>query len=133
MAVSTVRRIDEAYRDDDLDFIPSLELMGGPKRIQSPPFYLNAERHFRKLATRWSEETRYMSSLHDIINHEAYQEIIKMGRVAILLILKELEQPDPDHWGPALNAITGEQPVPEENAGCLDKIADAWLSWARDK
>jgi len=133
MAVYTVRRIDEAYKNDDRDSISSIKLMGGPENIECPTFWIHPEHHFQELADRWLEETQYVSSLHEIIKHKDYQAIITMGRAAVPLLLKELEKPDPDHWGPALSAITGEQPVPAEAAGRLDGIAAAWLSWARKR
>ncbi len=34
MAVCVVRRIDEAYRDDDQAAVPVLELMGGPANLE---------------------------------------------------------------------------------------------------
>ena len=48
-------------------------------------------------------------------------------------ILEELEGDDPDHWFPALEAITGANPVPESDFGNLAKMADAWLGWAMDQ
>ena len=60
--------------------------------------------------------------------HPAYQQIIGMGTPALPLIFQELQR-EPDHWFWALGAITGENPVPEEDAGDLDAMTDAWLSW----
>lgn len=63
----------------------------------------------------------------------AYQRIIGMGDRAVPLILAELEREagDPDHWGWALHAITGDDPIPEEAAGDTVQIARAWLDWGR--
>ena len=38
----------------------------------------------------------------------------------------------PDHCFVALMRITGEDPVPDEAKGDLDRMAEAWLSWGRD-
>jgi len=87
---------------------------------------------FRRLANLWISETINVSILDDVITHPAYQEIIGMGPAAIPLILDELER-EPNHWFPALAAISGTQsPVPEEDAGDIDKMTDAWLQWAKE-
>jgi hypothetical protein len=45
-------------------------------------------------------------------------------------ILAELQR-SPGHWGPALSAITGERPVPNEAEGDVEAITEAWLDWGR--
>jgi hypothetical protein len=39
---------------------------------------------------------------------------------------------DSDHWFVALKRIAGEDPVPPQARGDLDRMAEAWLSWGRD-
>ena len=58
-----------------------------------------------------------------------------MGEKALPLILDQLrrEGDDPDYWSVALEAITGEDPVPKEAYGDTMKIAEVWLSWAEEK
>jgi hypothetical protein len=86
---------------------------------------------FRTLAARWVKETTTSSSsFQDIVINSAYQGIIGLGPQAVPLILEELQRA-PDHWGWALEAITGENPVPPEAAGDVDAIARAWLRWGR--
>jgi hypothetical protein len=63
--------------------------------------------------------------------HPAYQQIIGMGVDALPLILRELER-EPDHWFWALEAITGENPVPPTDRGRLNEMARAWLRWASE-
>ena len=46
------------------------------------------------------------------------------------LILAELEK-EPDHWFWALEAITGENPVSENDAGDMEASAKAWVKWGR--
>jgi hypothetical protein len=53
-----------------------------------------------------------------------------MGRKALPLLFAELER-EPDHWFPALSAITGVDPVPE-GASFKDAVG-IWLAWAREK
>ena len=65
-----------------------------------------------------------------IAMHPAYQRIIGMGSEVLPLILRRLSR-KPDHWFWALEAITGENPVPESSQGRLGEMAEAWLDWAR--
>ena len=62
----------------------------------------------------------------------SYQRVIGMGEKAIPLILRQLENEgdDPDHWFWALQAITREDPVPEDARGDMKEMARAWLDWA---
>jgi len=55
-----------------------------------------------------------------------------MGPAVVPLILKELEK-EPDHWFWALEAITGENPVGENEAGDLEASARAWVQWGKQK
>jgi hypothetical protein len=83
---------------------------------------------FYSLAKTWQEETRYLSSVHDMVLHPAYQQIIGMGREALPFLFQELKR-QPDHWFWALQAITGEDPVPPEEKGNLEAMARRWLRW----
>ena len=85
---------------------------------------------FQELARKWKEDTWYMSSITDMAEHPAYREIIGMGEPAIPFLLNELQR-DLDHWFFALREIAGVNPVPLEDAGYVDKMRDAWLSWGR--
>jgi hypothetical protein len=87
---------------------------------------------FYSLAETWQRECAHFSSLREMVLHPAYQQIIGMGREALPFLLRELER-KPDHWGWALCAITGENPVPPEHRGRLADIARDWLEWARKK
>src|SRR5262249_22628797 len=84
------------------------------------------EQRFEELARQWKKGTAYSSSAADIATHPAYQQIIGMGRDVLPYIFQELRR-KPDHWFWALNAITGENPVPQTARGELNKMTDAWL------
>jgi hypothetical protein len=87
---------------------------------------------FHALARKWQEETQNVSVLADIILHPSYQEIIGMGPAAIPMLLDELER-EPNHWFPALLAISGAQnPVSDSDAGDIGKMTEAWLEWAKE-
>jgi hypothetical protein len=59
-----------------------------------------------------------------------YQAIIGMGLPVVPLILEELRR-EPDHWFWALEALTGENPVPTEVDGDMSRVSEAWLKWGR--
>ena len=89
------------------------------------------EYDFIRLKKIWLEETQFQSSMDKITNHPAYQAIIALGKDVVPLIIKDLEIA-PNHWGPALFAITGENPVPKEHAGRIKMIAQDWIQWAKE-
>ena len=88
----------------------------------------NLDAKFRELALQWKTETKYLSDASKIIYNENYLRIVGMGPEALPLILVAMLK-EPDHWGPALCWITCENPVPEEFAGNIGKIAQAWIQW----
>jgi hypothetical protein len=73
-----------------------------------------------------------MSSITDMVLLPSYQRIIGLGSGAIPLLLAELER-KPDHWFWALQAITGEDPVPAASRGNLIEMSAAWLAWGRQR
>lgn len=92
-----------------------------------------SQARFSKLVEQWKDQSITSSSfLRDRLAHPAYLGIIGMGREALPLILLEMSA-ELDHWGPALAAITGENPVRDEDAGNIEAITRAWLRWALAK
>jgi hypothetical protein len=92
---------------------------------------LSHEALFETLRLKWYEERGATSSITQMMLCPSYQRIIGMGERAAPLILRALESEggNPDHWGWALHAITGEDPVPFSAAGDTVRIAQAWLEW----
>jgi hypothetical protein len=90
---------------------------------------------FQDLVPQWKSERRAMSSITEIALCPAYQSIIGMGEAAVPFIMKQLvlEGNDPDQWFWALRAITGADPVKDEDRGNHLKMAQAWLQWARNR
>ena len=86
---------------------------------------------FRNLVDRWSAETRHVSSLSEIEEHEALQGIIAMGRSAIPLILYELRV-SPSWLLLALDTLVDSPPALEEGSqgGLLDST-NAWIEWGK--
>ncbi len=97
-----------------------------------PPEESTVEERFRGLVDGWKTEMRSSPS-SDFLRMVAspnYQRIIGMGPAVVPLLLAELEA-RPDHWGWALEMITGQNPVPPEAQGKMKAIASAWLAWGR--
>jgi len=91
---------------------------------------MRLEQRFNNLARKWKRETVNLSSIQQIVLHQAYQEIIAMGSRAIPLILNRLEK-EPDFWFWALRSLTGANPVTEEIRGDVIAMTKAWLDWGR--
>ena len=106
--------------------------------VKDQPARVGAEGHvdietaFHRLAEEWRRETGHLSSITAKSVHPAYQRMIGMGRDVVPLILHDLER-EPDHWFWALSAITGEDPIPSEHAGDMDKMAADWIRFGKDR
>lgn len=87
---------------------------------------------FHRLVAEWKERSRYLSNTAQMAMLPAYQRIIGMGPAAIPLILEELRR-EPDQWFWALEAISGEDPVPPEARGKIRLMADAWIRWGEGR
>jgi hypothetical protein len=90
----------------------------------------SAEERFQRLAQQWIEESALMSSVTDMVMLASYQKIIGMGWAAVPLILEDLKL-QPRHWFWALRAITDIDPIPQEDAGNVKKMAEVWVNWGR--
>lgn len=90
------------------------------------------EERFQRLASKWRDETAHLSSMTKLVMHPKYQSIVGLGPSVVPVLLRELRH-NPDHWFWALQAITGEDPTRPEDAGDLQKMANAWLKWAEEK
>jgi hypothetical protein len=84
---------------------------------------------FETLARQWQDETAVLSSTTKRIMHPAYQAIIGLGPDVVPILIEELRA-RPNYWFWALKAITGDDPVPPQDRGNLNKMAEAWINWA---
>lgn len=66
------------------------------------------------------------------MEHPAYRQIIGLGPAVLPLLLRDLRETG-RFWFPALHAITGENPVPDEATGDVRRMTEAWLEWGRQK
>jgi hypothetical protein len=55
-----------------------------------------------------------------------------MGPPALPFLFRDLEQTGDGHLSKALAAITGAEPVAADARGNVRRVADAWLTWARE-
>lgn len=83
----------------------------------------------KSLIDLWRSQTLHVSSVHQMISHPAYLQIISKGQTALPYIFHELEKM-PDYWFAALRAITGENPVPDNARGDMKAMRDYWIHWA---
>jgi hypothetical protein len=95
-----------------------------------PPSGESVCEDFRRLADEWKAQAEFLASPTAIAALPAYLAIIAMGPAAVPFILDELRR-EPDHWFVALKRITGEEPVPEEERGNIEAMAQTWLRWGR--
>ena len=121
--ISTTRDHPEAE-------ISKLSLEGNLCEYCSTPPERGMEDQFVELVEEWQRGTGGLSSPKAIAGHPAYQQIIEMGASAVPMIFQELEA-NGGWWYPALRALTGENPVPEEAKGRPPLNREAWLEWGR--
>lgn len=86
---------------------------------------------FHRLADAWTQAVAHLSSCSKRENHPVYKEIIALGPAVVPLLLFDLEK-NHRHWFAALSAITGADPVADEDAGMIVKMSEAWLQWGRE-
>ena len=92
----------------------------------------NVRERFEQLKSDWKEQSQYLSNAAQMAMLWPYQQIIGMGALAVPLILAELRC-ETDHWFWALEAITGENPVPVEARGSVSDAEESWLQWGRKR
>ncbi len=108
------------------DWTDGLELQ--IEQVEAVTANMELRRQFEELSARWKGESRYLSSTTEIATNPAYQRIIGMGMPVVPLILEDLRR-QPFHWFWALNAITGDDPIPESMRGQVRDMAAAWIDW----
>lgn len=93
---------------------------------------LRDEDKFQRLCKQWKTRKSHSAVLEELVVHPAYLCIIGMGKTAVPMILAELER-EMDHWFCALFAITEAEPVSESDQGNMNKMAAAWIRWAKEQ
>ncbi len=87
---------------------------------------------FNELAEQWHDETGHMSSAISFTQHPAYLRIIGMGPAVVPFILEDLQRTQA-HWFVALRLITGANPIKPEDKGKVQRLADSWIAWGRER
>ena len=72
--------------------LPRRHVMSSPSRPHDLPLTADAsvEQRFRRLATEWKEQSRYLSNTAQMAMLKPYQRIIGLGLPVVPLILEEL-------------------------------------------
>ena len=91
------------------------------------------EATFNELAMQIKKDAGFSSRIADRVDHPAYQEVIKMGEVALPLIFRYMEEGKGGFWFDALHAITGADPIPRPLWGKIREMEKAWLEWGRER
>ena len=118
-------------KDEEWQSAPTLQSLP-PVQDQTCELHIASEleENFRTLAAQWRKETRHFSLVKKAVAHRAYKKILTLGKGAIPLILRELQE-RPDHWFDALELLADENPVLPEHD--FDQAVRAWLDWGREK
>jgi hypothetical protein len=87
-----------------------------------------SQREFYRLSEEWRQATGQLSNPQAIILHRAYQRIIGLGPTVLPLIFGELLERG-GLWFWALEAITGDNPVPP-GSETMREVREAWLAYA---
>ncbi len=82
---------------------------------------------FRSFYERWEKDSRFLSSVNDIVDHDAFKAIVAMGEDAVPFILEEISSnPSTLVW--ALNYIYHRKVSNNPNT----TIPEACKLWARE-
>lgn len=84
---------------------------------------------FEELKHDWIKERRFSSNIDSFLACPSYLRIIGLGWRMVPFIIEELREPNRPPWRPALEAITGINPVPPEDKGNNYVIAKSWEDW----
>ena len=90
------------------------------------------ERLFATLRETWRNDTRFQSDQSAILAHPAYYRLIGLGSAVLPHIFRDL-QVGGGPWFVALQAITGENPVPQDHRHSVPLMRQDWLVWARTR
>jgi hypothetical protein len=89
------------------------------------------EDKFSRLADRWERETRFLSSVGDIVTHKDYLQIMALGVDVVPLILKRMKRKR-GLWFDALSFLTRDDPVTDDIRGDIRAMTDAWIEWGEE-
>ena len=99
--------------------------MSGAKK---PKVSASLRQEFQELAARWRLATEQSSDPYEKIAHPAHLRIIGLGPDVLPLVFVELAERG-GLWFWALEALTGDDPVPEQ--ATMKEVREAWLTYGR--
>lgn len=83
---------------------------------------------FDQLKREWAADVAGYSTIHHKVAHPAFLAILALGPDVLPLVLREFTE-NGGHWLPALRALTGESPVPQEEWGNMTAARARWRTW----
>ena len=84
-----------------------------------------------KLIDDFARQTEVVSSTSMMLEVPTAAKLIEIGNDVVPALLRFLKREPSVGIMVLLERITGENPVPANQRGDLDKMAKAWLRWAR--
>ncbi len=87
---------------------------------------------FERFFQQWYAETAGYSNPDLIRGHPMYLKMVKLGKPAIPLILRKLQE-KPCFLFAALKKISGENPVLKAHAENFNFVLNDWLKWGKEK
>jgi hypothetical protein len=94
------------------------------------------EERFREQSDKWARETGHLSSPAQKMLHPSYQAILGMAgdqkEEVIRLLLRDMEK-NRRGWFLALSYLAQDNPIKQADAGKIDKMIAAWVSWGKEK
>ena len=83
---------------------------------------------YERLMTVWLQQTNHLSSPKQIMQHDAVQRLVDLQDIAVGMTIGRLARGDVQiHYMLLLREITGENPVPAEDAGRVRAMVEWWL------
>lgn len=121
--------MDSSLRNPDINISPYIvqDNISSGKMTEQRQF----KEVFDELRQQWRQDTKYLSSASQIVEHPAYQQIIELGEPMLPFILEEVRN-ERGHWFFALHKITGHVPDNIQNL-TFAQIRQAWLDWFKDQ
>lgn len=91
---------------------------------------------FYEEAEKWDRETMHLSSQPQIMLHSSYQAVLGMANEnkeeVIGLMLQDMRD-NRRFWFWGLSQLTNENPIKDKDAGRIDKMIKAWITWGKQK
>jgi hypothetical protein len=85
---------------------------------------------FNSYAQEWRTKAEHLSSIKKMVAISSYRQIINLGKPAIPLVLRELDE-RPNFWFTALRELTGEREIGKGQD--FKDARKAWLAWGRGR